>query len=71
MEFYYLPEELRAMHTACFELIRQIEEFIVGKDYQFLQITSSKLALEDKARLDECGDLWDFLKKYKEGFIHY
>lgn len=66
MEFYYLPEELRVMHTACFELIRQIEEFIVGKDYQFLQITSSKLSLEDKVRLDECGDLWDFLKKYKE-----
>lgn len=43
MEFYYLPEELRVMHTACFELIRQIEEFIVGKDYQFLQITSSIL----------------------------
>lgn len=66
MEFYYLPEEHRVIHTASFELIRQIEEFIVGKDYQFLQITSSKLSLEDKVRLDECGDFWDFLKKYKE-----
>ena len=66
MDFYYLPEEHRAIHTACFELVRQIEEFIVGKDYQFLQITSAELSLEEKARLDECGDLWDFLKKYKE-----
>ncbi len=66
MEFYYLPEEHRAIHTACFELVRQIEEFIVGEDYKFLQITSAEFPLEDKARLDECGDLWDFLKKYKE-----
>lgn len=66
MEFYYLPEEYRNIHSACFELIRQIEEFIVSKDYQFLQVTSSELSQEDKTRLDECGDLWDFLKKYKE-----
>lgn len=25
MEFYYLPGEYKAIHTACFELIRQIE----------------------------------------------
>ena len=66
MKFHFLPEEHRGIHTTCYELIRQIEEFIVGKDYKFLQITSSELSLEDKERLDECGDLWDFLKKYKE-----
>lgn len=66
MEFYYLPEEHRAIHTVCFELVRQIEEFIVGKDYEFLRVSQSKLTEEEKDHLIECGDLWDFLRKYKE-----
>ena len=66
MEFYYLPEEYRAVHTACFELIRQIEEFIVGKEYVFLWVSHTDLTDEEKERLDECGDVWDFMKKYKE-----
>lgn len=66
MEFYYLPEEHRAMHTACFELVKQIEEFIVGKDYEFLRVSHPDLTEVEKDQLIECGDVWDFLKKYKE-----
>ncbi len=66
MEFYYLPEEHRTIHSACFELIRQIEEFVVGKEYQFLRVSYAPLTEEEKDRLVECGDIWDFLKKYKE-----
>ena len=48
--FFYLPEEHRAIHTACFELVRQIEEFIVGKDYEFLRVSHSDLTEEEKER---------------------
>ena len=66
MEFYYLPNEYRAIHTTCLELIRQIEEFIVGKEYQFLQVSHYELSDAEKELLKECGDIWDFLKKYRE-----
>jgi len=66
MEFYYLPKEYQSVHKACFELVRQIEEFIVGKDYQFLRVSHAPLTEEEKDKLMECDDIWDFLKKYKE-----
>ena len=66
MEFHYLPNEYKAIHTSCFELIRQIEEFIVEKEYQFLQVSRYEMSDEEKALLDECGNVWDFLKKYRE-----
>ena len=66
MEFYYLPNEYRTIHTACFELIRQIEEFIVGKEYQFLQVSHYELSDAEKELLKQSGDIWDFLKKYRE-----
>lgn len=66
MEFYYLPNEYKAIHTACFELIGQIEEFIVGKEYKFLQLSHYDLSDADKVHLEECDDVWDFLKKYRE-----
>lgn len=67
MEFYYLPKEHRAIHAACFEIIRQIEEFITVEDYKFLQVTTAALSTEDKGHFDECGgDVWDFLKRYKD-----
>ena len=66
MEFYYLPGEYKAIHTACFELIRQIEEFIVGKEYQFLQVSHYELSDAEKELLKQSGDVWDFLRKYRE-----
>ena len=62
MEFYYLPGEYKAIHTACFELIRQIEEFIVGKEYQFLQVFHYELSDAEKELLKQSGDVWDFLR---------
>ena len=64
MEFDYLPEKYRAIHKACFELIQQIEEFIIGKEYWFLKEFELKLTKEEKECLDECGDVWEYLKKY-------
>lgn len=66
MEFYYLPKEHRKTHTACFELVKQIEEFIVGKDYEFLRVSLFELTENEKDHLVECGDIWEFMKKYKE-----
>ena len=66
MEFYYLPKEYHNAHKNCFELVRQIEEFVIGKDYQFLRVSQAPLTVEEKDKLVECGDIWDFLKKYKE-----
>lgn len=66
MEFYYLPKEYRAIHIACCELVKQIEEFIVSKDYQFLRVSEYGFSEEEKDRLIECNDIWDFLKKHKE-----
>lgn len=66
MEFYYLPEKYRIVHTTCFEIVRHIEEFIVGEDYKFLQLTHQRLSEDDLKQLDEFADIWDFLKTYKE-----
>ena len=66
MEFYYLPEKHRKVHIACFEIVRQIEEFIVGKDYEFLRVSSFILTNEEKDLLVNCGDIWEFMKNYKE-----
>ena len=45
--------------------VKQIEEFIVGKDYDFLRVSHSDLTEVEKDQLIECGDVWEFLKKYK------
>ena len=66
MEFHYLPNEYKAIHTACFELIRQIEEFVVGREYQFLQVSHYELSDAEKELLKQSGDVWDFLRKYRE-----
>ena len=66
MEYFYLPKEYYDVHKSCFDLVRQIEEFITGKEYQFLRISNAPLTEEEKDNLVECGDIWDFLNKYKE-----
>lgn len=66
MEYYYLPKEYHSAHKACCELVRQIEEFVTGKEYQFLRVSHAPLTENEKDKLVECGDIWDFLKKYKE-----
>ena len=66
MEFYYLPKEYHSVYKACFELVRQIEEFIVKEDYRFLKVSVSDMTPEELKQLEECGDIWDYLKKYKE-----
>ena len=67
MEFYYLPKEYRIIHTSCIELVKQIEEFIVKEEYEFMRVTTSNFTAEDIQHLDECkGDIWAFLRKYKE-----
>ena len=66
MEYFYLPKEYHDVHKSCFDLVRQIEEFITGKEYQFLRISNAPLTEEEKDNIVECGDIWDFLKKYKE-----
>lgn len=66
MDFYFLPQEHKTVHVICFELIRQIEEFIVGKKYQFLQVSHYDLSEAEKVYFEECGNIWEFLKKYRE-----
>ena len=66
MNFCYLPREYHNIHKTCFELVSQIEEFIIKKEYQFLRVSESNLTPEELRQLEECGDIWDFLKKYKE-----
>lgn len=66
MDFHYLPEEYRTIHYACFELVRQIEEFIVGKEYRFLQESHYELSDAEKDCLKEYDNVWDFLRKFKE-----
>lgn len=66
MEFFYLPDKYHAKHVACFEMIRQVEGFIVDKDYKFLCQNTFPLTESEKDKLAEVGDIWDFLKQYKE-----
>lgn len=66
MEFYYLPEEYHSVHQACFKLVAQIEEFVVGKEYEFLRVSHTPLTEEEKDLLVKYGDIWDFLREYKE-----
>lgn len=66
MDYFYLPKEYHSVHKACFELVGQIEEFVVGKEYQFLRVTQSPLTDMEKNQLLESGDIWDFLKTHRE-----
>ena len=66
MEFYYLPDEYHTVHTACFELVKQIEEFIVKDEYKVLRVSASPMTPKELKQLEECGDLWMYLKKHKE-----
>lgn len=66
MEYYYLSKEYHNVHKGCFDLVRQIEEFITGKEFQFLRVSHAPLTEEEKDKLVGCGDIWDFLRKYKE-----
>lgn len=65
-EYYYLPKKYHKVHSACFELVRQIEEFITVRDYEFLKITTYPMTEDELDKLNELGDLWDFLKQHKE-----
>jgi hypothetical protein len=66
MRYYYLPKEYRTIHSTCFELVKQIEEFIVGDEYLFLRESHYDLSSENQKLLYGIGDVWVFLKKYKE-----
>lgn len=66
MDYFYLPKEYHSVHKACFELVGQIEEFVVGKEYQFLRVTQSPLTDMEKDQLLESGDISDFLKTHRE-----
>jgi len=66
MEFYSLPKEYHNVHKTCFELIRQIEEFVVGEEYQFLRVSHTPLTEEEMKQLEACGDIWVFLKQNRE-----
>ena len=61
-----MQDEFKAVHEACFELIRQIEEFIVGNEYDFLRVSHFSMTEEEKTQFESCSGIWDFLKKYKE-----
>lgn len=63
MEFYYLPKEYQTIHTACFDLVRQIEEFIVKDEYKFMKVSSTPMTPEDMKLLEECGDIWGLSKE--------
>lgn len=65
MEFYYLSKKYQGAHKTCFELVRQIEEFVVGKEYQFLRVSHAPLTEEEKDKILGCDDIWDFLREYK------
>lgn len=66
MKFDYLPKKYRTVHSACFKLVQQIEEFIVGNDYRCLQSTTYKLSDEEIRLFDEYDNIWDYLQKYKK-----
>ena len=51
MDFYYLPKEYQQTHEMCYELIGQVEEFLVRDEYKFLQITTYPIDLGAIERL--------------------
>lgn len=66
MKYYYLPEKYQMLHSACFELVGQIEEFIISEDFIFLQTSVLSIDKEGLERFNENSDIWEFLKKHDE-----
>lgn len=66
MEYYSLPEEYQTTHVVCYEIVKQIEDFILCKEYEFLQISGYPLTKEELEKYNESGDIWEFLKNNKE-----
>lgn len=66
MEFYYLPKEYQVVHASCCELVKQIEEFIVGPDYEFLWSSVFDLSESDVSLLSSYEDAFEYLKNHKE-----
>ncbi len=70
MDFFYLPKEYQNVHTACFELVKQIEEFILCEDFKFLQVSTYSLDKEQLEKLKNKTDIWGFLKENDEKGFH-
>ncbi len=70
MEFYYLPKEYQNVHTACFELVKQIEEFILCEDFKFLKVSTYSLDKDQLEKLKNKTDVWEFLKENDEKGFH-
>lgn len=66
MEFYYLPAKYHNIHSVCFELVKQIEEFIICEDFKFLQISVFNITKLEYAKFNNSTDIWDYLKKNDE-----
>ena len=66
MDFYYLPQKYQAVHSACFELVKQIEEFILSENYKFLQVSEFVLKEGEFVKFNESTDIWEFLKSNNE-----
>lgn len=80
MNYLHLPEEFHKSHEKCFNLIKQIEEFIIDPRYSCLKGMSLKLEEKDidllkKARnpfdfLEQSGSTEDLEKMIKHSLIH-
>lgn len=69
MEFYYLPAKYHNIHSACFELVKQIEDFIICEDFKSLQSPVFNITNEEYAKFKNSTDVWVYLKKNdEEGF---
>lgn len=62
MDFYYLPKEYQQTHEMCYELIGQVEEFLVRDEYKFLQITTYPIDAAEISNIKkEDFNVWDYL----------
>ena len=67
MNFYYLPKEYQQTHEMCYELIGQVEEFLVRDEYKFLQITTYPIdAAEIPNIKKEDFNVWDYLREHNQ-----
>ena len=67
MDFYYLPKEYQQTHKMCFELIGQVEEFLVRDEYKFLQVTTYPIdEVEIPNIKKEDFDVWNYLREHNQ-----
>lgn len=63
-DYIFLPDKYHKQHQQCFDLVCQIEEFIIKEEYRYLKALPFKIEEKDIEFFKNGGHPFDFLQQY-------